>query len=792
MKRISELAASFALFAAICASCSEAAVGEAPEVSVQKVMIRFTAADGELPEPDAGIGTRTVFGDGYSVRWVESVDRIGVYVGSAQPTANAGALARRDDADGKVFFETEVNGFGDEAALYAYYPHAAENAAAPGAVVMAVPAVQEQAEAGVFNGASNPLAAVPASLSTAEDGRIAGPVLFRQLGAMAEFDIFDESEDGAFSGEVIRSVAFVAAGGRHVAGEFVYDLTSVPRTGEPAAIELSEGAGSDRVTVSLAPESGAVTGPQSGSSLLYMTIVPGTYTGDLMVSTDRATYVYPDRTIEFPRAYVRRFKIALNRAGRVTRNIRTEADWKAFAAAVNGGGDYSGWVDALSGAVNLCGDISVKTNLTRIQKEWNGIFDGNGHTLTQEASTVPLFTVIGGQGAVRNLRLAGRLTEAAGPTGTGTAALAQINYGTVADVVNGMDVNMTGVDKSLIVAGMVVRNAGTMERCEQRGDIDVEYDITANINTFVGGVACFASEDSAAEGARTGRFVGCRNSGSIRILKSGDAGVNLGKFAAGGICAMVEGGTAGSFALFEGCENSGTIYRRDRTQGSNMASCVGGIVGRVCSSEGQALDLGGGHYVRIAECRNTGTVENACWLVNGMANGTNTGERLGYAGGIVGAVIGTPELRAEISGCTNTGEIRGGHAVRACVMGGIAGLAGYANIVGSVSDGSFRDTESVASPGIGAIGGLAGYVRFDTLFGECGACADISVTNVFKTGLCAGGVYKPASDAPTAEIADSKFAGRINATNITEGNFSSYLTGFGAMSCTGNSFWIGR
>lgn len=801
MKNLFKFEMLLAVAVMVCVSCSADRTDAVPESLGGTVKISFTPDnDGDADLSASAPQTRTEFGDGYAIKWIESTDRIGVYVASALPTTNAEAVARRETAGSAIRFEAEVQTFGAGSTLYAYYPYTAENTAVPGSVELTIPAAQQQPAPGRFDGSSNPLVAVPTLLATDQDGTITEPVRFRQLGAMAEFDIFDESADAAHAGEIIRLVGFVATDGKTPAGSFTYDLTSVPETGDPAAVTATTG--SALVTVSLPADCGAAVGAVQQEHILYMTVIPGTYTGDLMVATDRATYVFSNRQVEFLRAHVRRFKVALDRADRIIPNILTVADWNAFVTAANStDGDYSQWVDPLSGAVNLGADLSA-VQFSRIQKDWNGTFNGNGHTMSQSASSVPLFTVIGEQGVVENLNLAGSLSSVQYPTGTGSASVARINYGVIRNVVNDIDITLNNVNAGYIIAGMVVCNAGTMENCEQRGDISVSYAVTEDINTYVGGIACFASAGTDPVGAEAcvGTFVKCRNTGNISIDKSGTGTVSLGKFAVGGICAIVHDGTADNYSVFDGCENSGYIYRRDDQTGSNTAACLGGIVGRVChyTAAGKALDMNSGYYVRIVGCRNTGTVENNSYQTQGLANALNTGARLGFAGGIVGVVLGLQDKNAEITDCVNTGTIRGGHAVKSAVLGGIVGMSGNAKIEGSVSDGSFFDPAQTTSSAldIGAIGGLVGYVRFDTSIDGCSAYADVNVTSVFKVGLCTGGVYAPAANVPTATIVNSKFGGNLafsgNEIAITATNFSSRLAGFGATSVDNNSFWSDR
>lgn len=301
----------FAVAATTFLSCSKDSTDTSRTIPQGKSAIRFVASnENAADEMRKQSQSRTEFGDSYTIRWL-TTDLIGVYIDSTIATENAEASPERD-ASG-VTFLAMVNAYEPTDLLRAYYPYRAANASNPAAVELTIPAEQSQAAVKQFNGETNPLVAVPAALATGDQDMLMEPIRFRQLGAMAEYDVF--TANPAYEGEKIRSVRFAAKGDKPLAGSFIYDLTTVPATGVPAAIDLTTVVGgSTSATVSLPGESTAsVTGSQ-GVNLLYMTLIPGSYAGDLTVTTDKATYTYSDRTVTFDRAYVKRFLLDLARA----------------------------------------------------------------------------------------------------------------------------------------------------------------------------------------------------------------------------------------------------------------------------------------------------------------------------------------------------------------------------------------------------------------------------------------------------------------------------------------------
>ena len=170
---------------------------------------------------------------------------------------------------------------------------------------------------------------------------------------------------------------FVADGGFPATDNSVYDLTSVTENGD---VNTVAGTYYKSVTVSLTDG-----GFQDGqSSKVYMTLVPGKYTGNIYISTDKNLYRYAAKIIEADRSEVKTIKADLSSGSAdKSKEIKSALDYEVFAMAVNSG-DYSAWVDG-DGEVKLGEDITTPTYFTRIQKDWTGKFNGQKHTIKQDA-----------------------------------------------------------------------------------------------------------------------------------------------------------------------------------------------------------------------------------------------------------------------------------------------------------------------------------------------------------------------------------------------------------------------
>lgn len=649
--------------------------------------------------------TKTTFGDKgdkYEVKWEEN-DQIGIFIASS--STNVPASLTRDKA-GKAYFAAKVSNYNTGDQLCAYYPYAAANDKAEASkVTLKVPYIQTQTAPDKFDGSNNPMIAVPINLPSLEntaDGTVVIPeqLKFRHIGAVLEFDI-----TGVPATEKLKSVQFVSSKGFPATDNSIYDLTSVTEDGK---VNTVAGTYYKSVTVSL--KDGGFTPGQSAK--VYMTIVPGTYNGNIYISTDENLYRYEGQTIDVDRAAVKTIKADLS-SGRAdkSKEIKSALDYEVFAMAANAG-DYSAWVDG-AGEVKLGANISTPTYFTRIQKDWTGKFNGQKHTIKQDASVVPLFTVISEGASVFDLILDGSKKSMANAGGYGSAAVAQINKGTIENVTNKMVTNLNVTGGSAI-AGMVKCNGGTMRNCVQEGSITVNANISAMTTLYVGGIAAFASDaDEVSTSNVVGRFENCTNAAEINVSRTSTKAASLAKFAVGGICAIVHKGSKDGYSVFSVCHNTGDISVADKDKtSSNGAVAMGGIIGRISNyfSKGDnaiAVNITEGYYAKIENCTNTAVLENASYSTAPLISG-QSGARVGATGGIVGYANGLKAKSIDIIGCTNAGRLLGGYA-KNCLLGGICGQTNYANIENAIVEVEFGDSSLSSSDSqFSAVGGIVG------------------------------------------------------------------------------------
>ena len=169
--------------------------------------------------------------------------------------------------------------------FYAYYPYSASQSTNPSSVKLTIPAEQKQTQAGVYNGESHPLVALPMAFPWERDSKACrmSSVRFRQLGSIVELQLFSSNE--ALRSEKIHSVTFESD--TPLAGDFSFNLTTVTVDDE---LKIS-GYESKVATTSL-EEPAAIPATASEAARIYLTIAPGTYTGKIVVKTDVAQYTF--------------------------------------------------------------------------------------------------------------------------------------------------------------------------------------------------------------------------------------------------------------------------------------------------------------------------------------------------------------------------------------------------------------------------------------------------------------------------------------------------------------------
>ena len=563
------------------------------------------------------------------------------------------------------------------------------------------------------------------------------------------------------NGAAVKSVSIKGNAGETMSGEFTADFK------EATLVNDSE----DASTVSVVCENGF----ESGKEVIIAIPARNYESGVSVTLTDvkgQSQLLKSTRAFNAEAGVVYSTEMELKPKG-----IWNVEDWTAFAKAVSAGEDYSTYIGE-DGEVNLMVDLEIESgNFQYVNTtNWNGVFDGNGHTMTSPSRNCPLFAEIGTEGVVKNLNTAGANSKETFANGPWCAAssFAKVNRGTIENCINSMDTEITYTcpnNNGIVIGCFTGSNGGTIKNCKNTGNTIVTVTLATNIATFsspciaggfagIGhttktnpGVSAVGYTVHEGENVFPGRFEQCVNEGDLIVTVIGPTKKTT-VSAVGGICGLVvlDG------VVFDRCSNSGNISRIsiggwvdgvDTGEGSNDGtSCVGGILGQGVASYGtsnpHAIDANKGFNTQILNCTNSGTIlHNARYSyvieINASSGLDSRANRHATAGGIAGLVNGRTGAKAIVSGCTNTGTVTDGWADQRHFIGGISGYSQNAIFTNNVMSGSLTSYKGLS---VGVAGGIVGaaYEGVEISGGSSKPSFDcIGKSSVdFCDGLCVG------------------------------------------------------
>lgn len=383
-----------------------------------------------------------------------------------------------------------------------------------------------------------------------------------------------------------------------------------------------------------------------------------------------------------------------------------KGDWSAWKTTVDGKEGVHLMAD-INSSTNLPRTNDIIEG-SKDKCEWNGDFYGHGHTITH-AGTEPLFLHVGESGKIMDLKVAGNriantnngwpgvlvlnnsgeinncessvnITLEENSTNASTicrsnngkiincknsgnitiknptaevkvGGITLYSSGTITGCTNTGAINVTGVDVNCLVSGVVLMASGKVSDLANEGDMTVEANLSATREIYMGGVIgkCETHKinemDIITDGNVTGEIFRCKNSGKLKIQKSGAFHMKGGCL--GGVAASVNtGSSTKDCTIFDSCTNSGSIsfYEKETILNKNGfpygAYAVGGILGRCSVLKDVFYDFGSKSYTVIrVNCVNTGNID-VC-TANGLPmEDINSGARQTYVGGIAGFVGG--------------------------------------------------------------------------------------------------------------------------------------------------------
>lgn len=241
-------------------------------------------------------------------QWVAG-DKLGTFVTSSSGTSygysNITPATSDTPATVAVYSGSSYKKFSGGEVVRAFFP--ASDSQSLSDVAMEIPVGQTQS-GNDFKFDAMPMVSAPYTIPEALDKityPVVGELILANLASLAEFRIF--SSNASYADEIVTKVTFDA--NTSIAGSFTKNISSVDPY-DPSTLDISGYTETSVSTaVSNAPELGATL---SGAYPVYMVVAPGTYSGTVTITTDKATYRFPLKSSQtFRRAVVRSLGVDL-------------------------------------------------------------------------------------------------------------------------------------------------------------------------------------------------------------------------------------------------------------------------------------------------------------------------------------------------------------------------------------------------------------------------------------------------------------------------------------------------
>lgn len=779
MKKIFYLSLALMTLAAVSCEKENITDNETPVAEGKTLVLEAVAPADVTASP---FGTKTTMvpnGENYSVNWSAN-DAI-----SVNGVASSSIEIAADNAKSATFTVSGV-----EAPCCAVYPAAVASDFDANSATVTLPATQKYVE-----DSFDPAASVMLGYMEEE-----GELAFSH--AMAYLYLTINTVDD-YDNDNIKTVTVKSLGTEPMSGAFDVTFGSEGCTMAPA-----EGTASTEVTLDCGAQGVAKGTP------VVVALPAGTYSGIIITVTDvngHTKTLQNTWSHELAAGHVYTTTLRVAAPG-----IYNVAGYNAFAAAVNAG-DYSAWVNPQDGEVNLYADITTDADYVYVDDvEFDGTFDGNGHTMTSTDRSLPMFKTIATTGVVKNLNLVNTF-QALTQFGEGAfSGFAKVNLGLIdgcshtvslEDADFATDNEFDHTSAGLAFGGFVWANGGTIQNSTMNGTVNIAYKPASSLDAcYGGGFAALGHTVTPYTGSGTintnsdckpGKFINCENKANIKVQTNTN---RTGRDGMGGICGLsyLDG------VEFTNCKNSGKLerYRYLGTANINNSMSLGGILGQGASwyvgspdaREAKTTTSGKGFNTKITGCENAGEVilKARVASANNGVNANNNANRNLAVGGIVGAIMGnSTDHMAQVINCKNTGIASGASwslDQYVIVLGGIAGIASYTDLSGNIVSGTVKSAEgSILGAGGGVVGVAVNGVNISggEVTGDLSLLFENSKMKVTpRAGICLGiAMYsvnassiKNVSIGPKSYAITNKTSGnQLTNPTLTADNFTSHL-----------------
>lgn len=215
-----------------------------------------------------------------------------------------------------------------------WFPYDASNKpSAATSVTLTIPSEQYHFSDGSFNFDAMPMVTkqitVDSEIAAAYNGTSkqapVSTIQFSYLGSVINFRVF--STNPTYASEKVRSITFNARNADNsadatIGGTFAKNLATIDPDEAVASTMLIDDFATSVTSITTNTYTDTAIGTDKASALnLYMVVAPGTYTGTIVVTTDKARYSFPISSAkELARSSIKAFGLDLN-SGNATRTL---------------------------------------------------------------------------------------------------------------------------------------------------------------------------------------------------------------------------------------------------------------------------------------------------------------------------------------------------------------------------------------------------------------------------------------------------------------------------------------
>lgn len=275
----------------------------------------------------------TLASDGTNLylKW-ENNDSFGAYSTNGSSNSNNRPSTVSVSGDNYTLKVASTVELGSGSTVYTYFPYNSGAGSSRTSAIIKIDPIQTQKATG-FDASVMPMAGEPYTTTTTlikDEETTVGEIHFANLGAIIEFNIYSTSSIN----EQIKSVQFNSTSG-NPAGNFTLDLTDVDFS-DDSTLEL-QGSGSaasvktDLETPVAIPVS--TTTAKEGTKV-YMSVAPGDYTGEVVVTTTGHTYTFNIASAKtFNRSKVKRLNANLSTV--TPGDLPVDETWEVVTSATD-------------------------------------------------------------------------------------------------------------------------------------------------------------------------------------------------------------------------------------------------------------------------------------------------------------------------------------------------------------------------------------------------------------------------------------------------------------------------